>query len=481
MSIAPTSADADAERVQLHYVDPVVFSNVDTSLACNGSPGEVAMVVAVEQLRIRFDAERRAMEEFFSAGGSTDLLPATIGFIDSGLATIGDDFFAEKFFSPNVDELNGIANQDDDGNALNDDIYGRNYFSQTEHGRVTPLPNAPRAAHGTKMGALALGGLKLAPTWTGTFDPPIVRLKVVAFYDGNPLNATGTASPALIPDAIAYLENAEAKVVNLSLATGARVAGLRSRIRESKNLLFVVAAGNAKAGSGKDLKGFELYPARLGGDRGERNVVTVAAHDLSGVRADFSHFSLKHVDLLAPGCAVETRNHEGDVVLDSGTSPATAIVSFTAGLIHALGLKKPSDIKIRLLAGTDFDPKLVDDAYSSGRLNIIKAISVFHDVVELKGSRPLLFGEVKNPTTIFDACETPQGTTTSRIHKVIPNVANLPDRTLEFWTEVDEELVRNSCMQSNEPIELILEIDGNERVVPITEIKEIILGKHISR
>ncbi|WP_306755270.1 S8 family serine peptidase [Paracoccus actinidiae] len=491
MSIAPVERDQQRESFRLRYVDPVVFADVDTSVACNGDPGQVARIADEAALRNRFEAERQARAAFFAASAGQDLVPSTVGLIDSGLAVIGDDFFDPKFFLPNLDELHGTTGEDDDNDRDNlvDDVYGRNYYSPTEHGRVEPfLPNAPGAAHGTKMGALALGGMDLAPTWTGTFDPPLVRLKVVSFADGAPFNPEGTADSALLPNAITYLEGLDTKIVNLSLSTKRRIAGLELQVRSSKDMLFVVAAGNERTGEGNDLRSFELYPARLGGNRGEENLLTVAAHDLSGARASFSNFSSTHVDLLAPGCAVKTRTHLGESVLENGTSPATAIVSFAAGLVHALGVNQPSDIKLRLLAGTDFDAALKDDAYSSGRLNIVKAISVFHDVVELTGGssllpltgNPLLFGTVNDPNELLGAC-VQQASPESRILKIIPNVGLAPAQKLEYWTEIAEELIRHTCQQSTDAFDLIVEIDGQERRVPIADIKEVIFGTHISR
>jgi subtilisin family serine protease len=491
MSIAPVGRDQQRESFRLRYVDPVVFADVDTSVACNGDPGQVARIADEAALRDRFEAERQARAAFFAASAGQDLVPSTVGLIDSGLAAIGDGFFDPKFFLPNFDELHGTTGEDDDdrGDRLIDDVYGRNYYSLTVHGRIEPfLPNAPGASHGTKMGALALGGLELAPTWTGTFDPPLVRLKVVSFADGSPFNPEGTADSALLPNAITYLEGMDTNIVNMSLSTERRIAGLELQVRSSKDMLFVVAAGNERTGEGNDLRSFELYPARLGGNRGEENLVTVAAHDLSGARASFSNFSSTHVDLLAPGCAVKTRTHLGESVLENGTSPATAIVSFAAGLIHALGVKQPSDIKLRLLAGTDFDPALKDDAYSSGRLNIVKAISVFHDVVELTdGSsllpstgNPLLFGAVNDPNELLGACAQ-QPTPDNRILKLIPNVGAAPAQELEYWTEIAGELIRQTCRQSTDAFDLVIEIGGQERKVPIADIKEVIFGTHVSR
>lgn len=478
MSVMPVRNDAERGRFRLHYVDLVEFSGTDHSVACNGSAGQTAEIVDSELLRTRFEAETKRLAERLGMPDA-DLLPATVGVVDSGLSTIGDDFFDQRFFLPNRSELLGVEGVDEDDNGLNDDIYGRNYYSRTEHGVVTPLPGMQRAAHGTKMAALVLGGIDLAPSWTINFEPPVVQLKVISFVDGDPMNFVGTASPVELPGAIKYLEKMQANIVNLSLVTEERIALLKNSVRDADGLLFVVAAGNARSGPGRDLRTFELYPARFGGDRGEPNLVTVAAHDLSGVRAGFSNFSDKHVDLLAPGCAVRTRTDRGEIVLDSGTSPATAIVSFTAALVRALGLQQPGRIKMRLLAGTDFDPALSEDAYASGRLNVIKAISLYHDVVELRDGSPLLFGLVQDHLSLIEACEDALPVVAGTLHKVVANVGG--SASLEIWSEIDQELIRSACTQSGDGFTVTFENEAGTRQIPIDDIKEIIFGTGVAR
>lgn len=484
MSVAPATAAARTEVAanssRLRFVEPVELSGSDSAEACGGGPGDLARIVDADLLRARFDVEREKRRALLAAAGAAGLIPTHVGLIDSGLATIGDDFFAEKFFLADVAELIGRENEDDNGNQLIDDIYGINFYSLTNHGNVLPVPGTLREAHGTKMAALVLGGADLAAKLTGAFDPPVLRLKIVNFSDGQPLNPQGTASASLLPEALSYLKDAKTDLVNLSLATDRRIVVLLNQIRAAPDTLFLVAAGNTKSG-GRDLRTIELYPARYGGDRGEPNVVTVGAHDLTGKRAAFSNFSGTHVDLLAPGCAVRTRNHKGETVDDNGTSPATAIVSFTAGLVHSLGITAASQIKIRLLIGTDFDPQLVDDAYASGRLNILKAIGVHHDIVEMRQGNVLAYGALSDPAAVVNACETDPAITAT-IHKVIPNIEENGGRRVEFWTEVAEELVKRSCTQSSAAKTLaFIDDDGREKTIAVTDIREIIFGRHVAR
>ena len=136
----------------------------------------------------------------------------------------------------------------------------------------------------------------------------------------------------------------------MSFASAQNVAPATNGIQLNPNVLFVVAAGNAKSG-GQNIDLRQVFPARYGGRNGAHrdHLITVGAADLSGKRADFSNYSRQYVDIVAPGCAVETRDDLGATVLDNGTSPATAVTSFGAALVSSLGLTDAKAIN-RLLS-----------------------------------------------------------------------------------------------------------------------------------
>lgn len=478
MSITAVTADPERDRFAFEFVKPIEFTGVDHSVACNGAPGQVAQIVDARLLAKRFDAEKTARDAFFSAAPASVGPPSTtVGIVDSGLATIGDDFFALKFFLPNIAELNGEIEEDENDNELVDDVYGRTYSSFGKPGNhsipfLAPFDNARDAAHGTKMAALVLGGVDIARDWTASFSLPPVQLKVVKFTDSNEV----IADPVLLQDAIQYLKKENAQIFNLSLASTAEVAGLENEIQSSRDHLYIVAAGNDPAG-GLDLSVNELFPAGFGGKFGEPNVVTVGAHDLSGMPAKFSYFSENAVDLFAPGCAVQTRDHKKNTVQESGTSPAAAIVSFTAALMRALGLHETSKIKHRLLVGTDFDPKLLTKTHSGGRLNVIKAISVYHDIIELDDRT--IFGVISDPKTLLNACLTPP-VTSRPVHKVAPNIG-ATGAELTYWLEAFDRLERQACTQTNSAFGVSIIVDGAVETIPLEEIREIIIGTNVTR
>lgn len=100
----------------------------------------------------------------------------------------------------------------------------------------------------------------------------------------------------------------------------------------------------------------------------------------------FSRLGRDQVDLLAPGCLIPTFTWSGvagapvEVVTRNGTSFAAPIVSFLAALLSAEGMS-PWMIKDRLIVSADVDGDLANLVWSSGRLNLTKALSVYRDYI----------------------------------------------------------------------------------------------------
>lgn len=466
------------EGPNLNYVESIEYSDTSTGAGC--SANQPSKIFDRDLVIQRFGAEREAKKSYLKA----DVTTTIIGIVDSGLSAVGDAFFNPRLFAVNAVEAAGETGFDDDGNKRVDDIYGFNFNS--ESGIVNPSPLDPDRAHGTKMAALALGGLDLAPYWAQSVDPLPVRLRVVNFSIRRGATA-GPAAPDYLPRAIQYLRRQGARVINLSLATEENISVVENSIKSNgtdpgaDSPLIVIAAGNRKLG-GKNLNTVPVYPAFYGG-RFNSTVITVGAHNQVGGRAAFSNFSKERVDLMAPGCGVPTRSDADTDVLDNGTSPATAIVSFVAALIRSLGIEDAGAIKNRILAGTDFDPILKDDAWSSGRLNILKAISVYHDVVELRGQSSLRFGALKQPVNLMSFCEENPGLDVRRLKKVIPNIEENGKTYLEYWVDTDGTLNPERCVQKNSDASIGQFDDaGSVSAGPaLRDVKEIVLGTFLRR
>lgn len=467
-SSVTVSEPEDSGGYQFRTIDSVEFESAEAYCA---PPGETASIVDLDLLTERFTKEEQAKRQFDEENAQSVI----VGIIDSGLAEVGDNFFKLKFFAPNPKEFQKTPNVDDDRNNFIDDIYGINFNTSPGTGEIRPYPTSGgMKSHGTKMAALILGGLR-ASEWMNSRQPPPIRLKVVNFASSKVIGAN--VDPDKLGQAIKYLKDQGAKIINMSLANEQNVAPADNGIQLQPDVLFVVAAGNAKSGSGRDLDlEPQVFPARYGGRQGfhRAHVITVGAADLAGKRADFSNHSRQYVDLLAPGCAVETRDDVGKTVVDSGTSPATAITSFAAALVSSLGLREAAAIKNRLLFSTDPDPALADTSWSSGRLNIVKAISLRNDVIALLPSGYNFQKVDTDKLRRFCADQNIRDALyRSDIRKVVPNIPGTGRTEIEFWYELNETLERKSCAQDSSAIEAHITFSDSSQGPSLTDIRDI--------
>lgn len=436
----PVAQPADRGGYQFDTIQSVEFESAGASCA---PAGKVASIVDFELLKERFTIEEQAKRN----SDGQDAQTVVVGIVDSGLAKVGDNFFKLKFLSPNPREVGGAPDVDDEPNDFVDDVYGINF--NTRNGEIRPYATSgDMKSHGTKMASLVLGGTAGA-VWADSRTNPAIQLKIVNFASSEQIEAN--MDPTYLSEAIAYLATQGTRIINMSLANAQNISGVTRGIAAAPNVLFVVAAGNAKQGPGRNIDLLpQVFPARYGGRNGAHrdHVITVGAADLTGKRAAFSNYSRQYVDLLAPGCAVQTRTDVGDTILDNGTSPATAIVSFGAALVSSLGLSEAKAIKNRLLLSTDPDPTLIDTSWSSGRLNLVKAISLRNDVIALETSG-YSFSKV-NADKLKGFCADKSITSALRnVRKLVANIPSPEGTQIEFWTEIDGILERTRCLQDS--------------------------------
>lgn len=448
-----------------NLVESVEIASLDGETPC-GASEDIGAPIDMAALKAVFDEETRLLIE----DGET-LQTANLGIIDTGLAKPEDDFFSEDVLLANPSEIDGEDGQDDDNpkNDAIDDYFGinLNYFPRT--GDIEPY-DADKLSwqyHGTRMASLLLGGPHIASAW-GEKRPPI-RLRVVNFASA--LTRGGMVSPERLATAIEQLDLDKVDVVNISLSSNADHSGAQQAFREKTRMLFVVAAGNKEGGPGGDLLASALYPANYGGFGG-RNILTVAAHGLSGKKAPFSHYSKLYVDLLAPGCGVETRDGDGNVAHDSGTSPATALVSFTAGLLRSLGLSRPNAVKTRILASVDHDERLREFSWSSGRLNAVKALRLRRDIVQTADGS-LRFGKIEDRDPLLALCADGAAdfSRLRDIYKVVPNIETPSGPKVDYWIYSNGVLGPQRCNQ-RDTTGRTLSLDGTS--IPLSDVRDVV-------
>jgi hypothetical protein len=114
------------------------------------------------------------------------------------------------------------------------------------------------------------------------------------------------------------------------------------------------------------------------------------------------------VELAAYGCKVpvyEFNKNEGRyaIVPKSGTSMAAPLVSFAAALLQGQTALSPAIIKKRLLISADYEPDLKRRVKNNAKLNIARSLALFHDVVQLKGGRPI-YGRLNGDNFTIAVC-----------------------------------------------------------------------------
>lgn len=448
-----------------NLVESVEIASVEGGTPC-GPAEDIGRPIDMLALKAVFDEESRQLVDF-----GEQVQTANIGVVDTGLANPDDDFFSEDVLLVNRYESEGTDGQDDDNpeNGAVDDYYGVNLNFIPKTGDIEPY-GADKLSwqfHGTRMASLVLGGPHIMTSWAGKRPP--LKLRVVNFASA--LTRGGMVSPERLATAVEQLDLDKVDIVNISLSSNSDHSGTRQALREKSRMLFVVAAGNKQGGHGADLVTTTLFPAGYGGPNG-KNILTVAAYGRSGKKAPFSHFSNLYVDLLAPGCGIETRDGDGSIVSDTGSSPSTALVSFTAGLLRSLGVGNPNAIKTRILASVDQDEGLAGFAWSKGRLNAIKALSLRRDVVQT-ADNALHFGKITDRDPLLALCANGAAdfSRPRDIYKVVPNIQTSSGIMIDYWTYSNGVLAAQRCEQKA--------TDGrsltiDDLTLPISDIRDVV-------
>lgn len=399
----------EPEIAPVALLDDAVFAAA--GVACAGPAGATPWPFDGEALQSILDAGRAADPQ-----GGGDL--PVVAVADSGVDP-ADPRFA---FWRNRREAEGTQGVNDDENEYYDDIVGADVASRD--GDPAPDAASKQKDHGTFVAGLVFGGTRGGAFWAPARDR--IRLLAVKLSGGAGVSAD-TITGAAVLDAVRYA-NERAPIVNLSLEKYAEWGALRDQIALAPGTLFVVAAGNR----GGDVYTSAVYPAALGGENA-RNVVTVGAHDGAGALAAFSNRSGKAVDLLAPGCDLESTVVGDGVYRSSGTSAAAPLVSFTAALLYDAGLRKPWEIKQRLVVATDPDPRLRGVVWSEGRLDVAAALDVRQDRIRTTDGR-VLRGTVTNPAIRLGGTPVPM----RRILKLVPLARDAAGQHARVALRVDQ-------------------------------------------
>ena len=285
-------------------------------------------------------------------GGSRDVV---VALVDTGIDYTHEDL-AGRIWT-NVDEIpgNGI---DDDGNGYVDDVYGWNFYSDTNDVYV-----GTEDAHGTHGAGTIAANADNGTGIAGIVQSDHVKVMAVKALGGS----DGSGTTASIIQAIQYAEANGAQICNLSLGSSQNDPALY-RTMASSDMLFVVAAGN----DGTDLETSPSYPASYDLD----NVISVANIRYDGELDPTSSYGAASVDLAAPGSYILSTTPGGTYSYMTGTSMAAPMVSAAAAMVYsAFPNATLADVKDILLASVQKLDSLSDRTATGGMLDLGAAMA----------------------------------------------------------------------------------------------------------
>lgn len=294
-------------------------------------------------------ADIDALEAWKISSGARQGEGPLVAVIDSGIDYNHPDLWANLWINPGEIPDDGI---DNDNNGVVDDIYGYNAFDDNGD----PMD---RYGHGTHCAGI-LGAVGDNREGITGVSPKANMMAVKIFSDD------GRSSTDVILRGLAYSARMGAQITSNSWGGRQNSQALLEAFQAHPGL-HVAAAGN----QGYNNDRFDQFPANFPLD----NIVAVAATTNLDLKASFSQWGAKNVDLAAPGENILSTLPEGKYGFLSGTSMATPHVSATAALLMTEYPEMKSDeIVRRLRYGAERAPALAGISASNGRLNAARSL-----------------------------------------------------------------------------------------------------------
>lgn len=220
----------------------------------------------------------------------------------------------------------------DNYNDLNEKYYGNNHYE------------GPDALHGTHVSGIIAGYPQGKEVQYGVAYKVAKIMVVRAVPDGDERDKD-------IANSIKYAVDNGAKIINMSF--GKPFSPNKDKVWEAfqyaqdKGVLLVHAAGN----DNQNLEEDDNFPTNFKSKKDEvpfiNNLITVGAstNDSEFLRADFSNYSGKMVDVFAPGDKIYSTVTDGKYEYEQGTSMASPVVAGASAILLAyMPTLKPEQI-----------------------------------------------------------------------------------------------------------------------------------------
>lgn len=214
------------------------------------------------------------------------------------------------------------------------EIVGDNYDDYSEKNYGNNHYEGPDAEHGTHVSGIIAGLPQGKEIQYGIASKVAKIMTVRAVPNGDERDKD-------VANAIRYAVDNGAKILNMSfgkpVSPGKNVVWDAFKYAEDKGVLLVKAAGNEN----EDVAEHLAYPTNYKNVTDDKpfvnNVIVVGAstNDSKSLRADFSNFNKKMVDVFAPGARIYSTVKGSKYEYLDGTSMASPVVSGAAAVLLA--------------------------------------------------------------------------------------------------------------------------------------------------
>lgn len=237
-----------------------------------------------------------------------------VAIVDTGIDYTHEDLSGNIW--KNNDEIanNGI---DDDANGYIDDVYGWNFYNNSNK-----VYTGSEDDHGTHGAGTIIAIADNETGIAGIVQSDNVKVMSVKALGGQ----RGSGTTASVIQAIQYAEANGASICNLSLGSSENDKALYETIANS-NMLFVVAAGNESQNTDKRAS----YPASYDLE----NLISVGNLNYDGTLHYTSNYGANTVDIVAPGSYILSTTSNNSYSYMTGTSMSAPFVSGAAALIYS--------------------------------------------------------------------------------------------------------------------------------------------------
>ena len=278
----------------------------------------------------------------------------------------GLDYFNNQInYNYNVDfESRGIVG--DDYENKNEHFYGNNHVE------------GPDASHGTHVAGLisATRGNDLGINGIAGNNVKIMGVRTVP---------NGDERDKDVANSIRYAVDNGAKILNMSFGKShspeKELVWDAMKYAQSKGALLIKAAGN----DGVDIDTDVHYPTNFDekGNKVIESLITVGAStpDSAVLKASFSNYGKKSVDVFAPGTEILSTVPHDEFKEEQGTSMASPIVAGVAALVWSHYPKLTAlQVKEIILNSVNKDSQLADYSVTGGVVDAYKAVQLAEEM-----------------------------------------------------------------------------------------------------